>query len=597
MDQGHGAPRSGAGMGGHLLVSLLALGTVAALFLARSLDDNRLTSWRWVFAGVAPASLHAAAGAGILLALLLSRLPLPPRRPGLILFLLSFAAGACLWGAPEPIVDAARYFTQAKHLEVYGVRHFLAEWGRGIPAWTDLPLVPLLYGLAFRLLGESRLAIQVLATLLFAGTAVVVERLGRALWDGEVGFTAGALLLAIPYLLTQVPSMLVDVPTMALLALALLAVVRALETGGAGRIALASLAVSLALLSKYSAWLLLTVVPVAWLVLRKGAPRAARTGAAIALGSGVLVAAALLPHRHTVAGQMALLVGYQAPGLRRWGESLTSTFLFQVHPFLSAAALAGAWLAVRRRDGRWLVAAWPVLLLAGLRVERIRYWIPAFPMLALLGAYGLQLVGARELRRLALACAVVSSLGIATLGYRPFLETTSATNLQGAGRYLDSLPEERVEVLTPPPRAPEVNPAVSVPILDLFTGKRLVYRYRAIPPPPDVAVSPLRFTWEYRNPGYYAAEDEAAEAAVAVVSDDLGRPWPEPVERRLRGLRLARVFAASEGIFGHQTLVAVYRADSPAPRSPAQRTSWPARTGVPGPREAAAGSAASMRMP
>jgi hypothetical protein len=550
-----------------LLVSLLALGTIAALFAFRSLDDNRLTSWRWVFAEGSPVRLYALAAAGIVLANLVASLPLPGRRPSAVLFLSSCALGACFWGEPEAIVDASRYFTEAKHLELYGPGHFLAEWGRGIPAWTDLPLVPFLFGLAFRLLGESRAAIQALTTLLFAGTTVLVHRLGRTLWDEEVGFTAGAFLLAIPYLLTQVPAMLVDVPTMFFLTLALFAVVRALESGRAARIALASAAVALALLSKYSAGLLLSVLPVAWLVLRRGAPRPWRTGAAIALASLALVAAAVLPRRDVYARQIALLLEYQAPGLRRWGESLASTFLFQVHPFLTAAAVLSAWLAIRRRDPRYAIAVWPVLLLLGLGVHRIRYWVPAFPMLALLGAYGLQLLGSRELRRLVLACAVVSALVIALSGYLPFLRGTSAMNLVEAGAYLDTLEEERVEVLTPPPTDPEVDPAVSVPILDLFTAKRLVYRQEDPPPPPPGArESPLRFTWEYRNPRYYAADGPEAGAAVAIVCDDLERPLPESAERRLRGLRLARVFATSDGVFRHRTLVAVYRPPPPGPR-------------------------------
>jgi len=550
-----------------LLVSMLALGAVAAPLVFRSLDDNRLTSWQWVFAGTSPARLFALVAAGIALAHLLAALPLPGRRPGAVLALASCAAAACFWGEPEAIVDASRYFTQAKHLELYGPGHFLAEWGRGIPAWTDLPLVPFLYGLAFRLLGESRAVIQGLTTLLFAATAVLVHRLGRTLWDEEVGFTAGAFLLAIPYLLTQVPAMLVDVPTMFFLTLALLAVVRALESGGAARIALASAAVALALLSKYSAGLLLSVLPVAWLVLRRGAPRPLRTGAAVALASLALVAAAVLPRRDVYGRQIALLLEYQAPGLRRWGESLASTFLFQVHPFLTAAAVLSAWLAIRRRDPRYAIAAWPVLLLLGLGVHRIRYWVPAFPMLALLGAYGLQLLGSRELRRLVLACAVVSALVIALSGYLPFLRGTSAINLAEAGEYLDTLEEERVEVLTPPPADPEVDPAVSVPILDLFTAKRLVYRQEDPPSPPTGAgESPLRFTWEYRNPRYYAPDGPEAGAAVAVVCDDLERPLPESAERRLRGLRLARVFATADGVFRHRTLVAVYRPPPPGPR-------------------------------
>jgi 4-amino-4-deoxy-L-arabinose transferase-like glycosyltransferase len=557
-----------AGVPERLLVSTLALGSVAAPFLFRSLDDNRLTSWRWVFAEVDPARLFALVAAGILVANLAAWLPLPRRRPAAILFLSAYAAGAFFWGEPEVIVDASRYFTQAKHLETAGLGAFLAEWGRGIPAWTDLPLVPLLHGLVFRIFGESRVAIQAFTTLLFAASAALTHQLGKALWDEEVGFAAGALLLGTPYLLAQVPGMLVDVPTMFFVTLALLAVTIAFQRGGAARILLAALAVFLAFMAKYSAWLLLTGLPVVGMAHRRGeAPGRLGTGVALALISGSLLAVALLSAREVFADQVALLLSYQAPGLRRWGESLASTFLFQVHPFLTAAAILSAWVALQRRDRRYAVILWPVLLLALLRVHRIRYWIPAFPMLALMGAYGLQALGSREVRKVVLACTAACSLVVAAYGYLPFLRGTSAMNLKSAGAYLDSIGERRVEVFTPPQPDSEVNPAVAVPLLDLYTRKDLVYAYQ-VPLRSSLKrleESPLRFTWEYRNPAYYAGDPAGGDAAVVVISGAVGQPLPESMERRLRGYRLDRVFAADEGVFRFKTMVAVYRAMSRFP--------------------------------
>ncbi len=552
-----------AGVPGRLLVAALALGTVAAQLVFRAADDNRLTSFAWVFAGVHPGRVYALVAAGILLAQLAASVPLPPRRPVAILFLVSYAVGACFWGEPDAIVDASRYFTQAKHLEVHGLGHFLAEWGRSIPAWTDLPLVPLLYGLVFRAFGESRVAVEAFTTLLFSGSVALTFLVGKRLWDEDVGLTAGAFLLAIPYLLTQVPGMLVDVPTMFFLALAVFAAVEAFQRGGAGRILLASAAVFLAFFSKYSAWLLLTVLPVIGIVVgRGGARRTLLTGSAIALASATLVAAAPLPSRDVYAEQIALLLGYQAPGLRRWGESFLSTFLFQVHPFLTAAAALSAWTALRRRDPRWLVAAWPVLLLLALQVHRIRYWIPAFPMLALMGALGLRAIRASETRRLVLGCAVASSLAVALGGFLPFLRSTSAANLKTAGEYLDTLEETRVEVFTAFAPDSEINPAVWVPILDLFTSKVVIHRPdpTARPPAARMDTSPLRFTWAHRNPAFYEAGGPSEGAAVAVISDDAARPLPEPLAARVAGHPLARTFTADEGVFEQKTEVAVYRA-------------------------------------
>lgn len=560
-----------AGAPERILVSMLALGAMAALFLFRAADDNRLTSWRWAFADADPVRLYALVAAGIAVAHLLARFPLPGRRPAAILFVASYAVAALFWRAPEVIVDSSRYFTQAKHLEVHGIGYFLAEWGREIPAWTDLPLVPLLYGLAFEVFGESRICIQAVTTLLFAGCVVLTHRLGKTLWDEEVGFMAGAFLLGMPYLLTQVPAMLVDVPTTFFLTLAILAVVQAFRDGGTGRLLLASLAVSLAFFTKYSTWLLLSVLPVIWVVHRKGgAPRPLRAAAVMAVASAALVLAALLPRHEIYRDQVALLLGFQAPGLRRWGETFTSTFLFQIHPFVTAAALLSIWVAIERRDARYAIVLWPVLLLLVLRVQRIRYLIPAFPMLALMAAYGLQRIGSGEVRRLVTGCAVASSLVVALYGYLPFLQGGSAANLMAAGEYLDSIDEARVEVFTVSGPEAEVNPAVYVPMLDLYTAKQVSYAYQGAPPEARerAAASRLRFTWEYRNPDYYRAGVAGGDAAVALVADDLDGPLPPRVQDRLRGLRLARAFAVDDGVFRNRPLVAVYRSSPPVGEEP-----------------------------
>ncbi len=548
-----------------LLVSILALGAIAALLPTRFLDDNRLTSWQWTFAAVDPVRLHALVAAGIVLAYLAARLPLPGSRPATVLFLASYAVAACFWGEPEVIVDASRYFTQAKHLEIYGLRYFLTEWGRGISAWTDLPLIPLLYGLIFTLFGESRIYVEAFTTFLFAASVVLTYRVGKALWDEEVGFIAGALLLASPYLLTQVPGMLVDVPTMFFFTLAIFAVVQSCQHGGAGRILLASLAVFLAFFSKYSAWLMLSALPVIWTVHRRGgAPRPVFTGSVMAVLSGGLIIAVLLSRRQAYSEQISLLLHYQVPGLRRWGESFVSTFLFQVHPFLTGAALLSLLVAIKRRDPKYAIVVWPVLLLLVLRVERARYLIPAFPMIALMGAYGLQAMRTRELRSFTAMCAVAGSLVVALYGYLPFLEGTSSVNLKRAGEYLGSIDENRVEVFTLSQPESEVNPAVSVPILDLFTSKKLIYRYEATPPSSKKRMeeSALRFTWEYKNPGYYAADGAEGDAAIVVISNEIGQPLPERVASRLEGYRLARSFATCEGVFQYKTMVSVYRAAS-----------------------------------
>ena len=544
-------------------VALLSLAAFLTLFLFRAHDDNLLTSWRWVFADADVCWITPVLAAGLFLAAILVRAPFPGRRPAAVLFLCSFAVAAVFWGEPELIVDASRYFTQAKHVELYGLEYFLREWGGQIAVWTDLPLIPLLYGLIFRFAGENRIYIQVFTTLLFSASVVLTYLIGRTLWDEAVGVYAGALLLGMPYLLTQVPLMLVDVPTMFFLLLAVFTTLKALECGGGGRLALASVAVALAFWTKYSAWLFLSVLLVVLVVRLKQGPRPVFLRALLLIMiSLLLIGGTLLSMSDVVGTQLRFLQSYQLPGLARWEESRGSTLLFQTHPFIAAAALVSVYVAFKNRDARYAIVLWLPALVMVLGINRIRYILPVFPMLALMAAYGLRQIRCGELRKYLVLCIVASSLALSVLGFRPFLQQTSAVNLQQAGEYLDSLDATEVEVIALQQRYAAVNPAVSVPLLDLHTSKRLIFRPDGLAPTGQgVDESSLRFTWEYRNPKYYAAGAGGLRAeAVVVIADDDAQSLPDGIAQGLIGYRLSRQFIASENIFGYRTIVKVYLA-------------------------------------
>jgi len=544
-----------------LLVSLVALTVFAALLVLRSLDDNRLTSWQWAFDRADIARLFPILVAGIVLAYAVSRISVPGLWRAPALFVASFAAAACFWGAPEVIVDTARYFVQAKQLKLHGAGYFLGEWGGDIAAWTDLPLIPFLHGVVFTLFGETRIAVQAFTTLLFSTTVVLTWLIGRTLWDDAVGGVAAALLLAMPYLLTQPALMLVDVPTMFFLTLAVYATIRAVRDGNARYLAAASVAIVLAMLSKYSAWLMLSVAPVIVLVHLDRGWRAVLTRAAIVgSASALLAGAVVLVKSDVVAAQLELLWGYQWPGLARWEESHISTFLFQVHPFVTAAALGSVVVAFLRRDRTYAIVAWMLLLVLVLGVKRARYILVTLPMLALMAGYALREIGDRRLRRFVVCCAVVSALVTALYGYLPLLKGMSAANLMAAGERLDAMAADRVEVFTLPQERSVINPAVAVPLLDLYTAKPVVYRDGMVAPPDRriLATSPLRFTWEFDMPPYYEPGQARPGDAVAVIASHAGQPLPDRVAAKIAGLRLSGEFALTDGLFRFGTVVRLY---------------------------------------
>lgn len=547
-----------------VLISLLTLATFLALFVLRSLDDNRLTSWQWTVTGVDAPTLLFVLAIGVFLAYLLSSTSFPVRKPAIWLFISSFSISAIFWGEPEIIVDTSRYFVQAKYLELYGVGYFFKEWGNDITVWTDLPLVPLLYGLVFKVFGEYRTGIQIFNTLLFSGTVVLTYLIGKSLWDKTVGLYGGILLLGMPYLLTQVPLMLVDVPTMFFFTLAIFTTIMAVRHGGTALLISASVTIVLAMLSKYSVWLMLSVMPVilmshtgyGWKVILQ---RAAMTG----LGALLLIGAVIFWKFNVFVEQLNLLQTYQVPGLRRWGESFISTFFFQVHPYITLAALFSIYSAFKKKDFRVAIISWLLILVVVLEINRARYLVVVFPMLALMASYGINEIRNAQIRRFIVASAVVSALVTAMFGYLPFSKNTSAVNLKQAGIYLDTLDAETIEVVVLPRVRSIVNPAIAVPMLDLFTSKNLVYRYDKdqIQRPASIEKSSLRFTWEYRNPEYYLADTDISKrrTPVAIIFSDRNQIIPAQIAERIAGYRLVKDLSVSDGVFKYQTIVRVYQ--------------------------------------
>jgi hypothetical protein len=549
----------------YFLVAFMSLSSFALLYTFRSVDDNRLTSWNWVFSYIDVKPVFLYLSLGILIAYLLSRASFPERRPVLFLLVSSGAASMVFWSEPELIVDASRYITQAKHLETYGIVYFFKEWGRDIPVWTDLPLVPFLYGLLFTLAGESRIVIQVFTTVLFSLTVVCTHLIGKTLWNRYTGFFGGILLLGIPYIYSQVPLFLVDVPAMFILTFSIYAFIMAIEKGRSW-ITLSAVAVFLTFFSKYSAWLMLSVFGAVFLVYLKHPPNSRRTvlqrSIAVSYVSFILILVLFVLKFDVFSGQIAFLHEYQMPGLRRWGEGFVSTFFYQTHPFITAAALFSMLLAIKERDVKYLIISWMSILIVLLQIRRARYILITLPMFVLMASYGMQRIKTLELRRFVIYSVMVSSLVIGVFAYLPFLQKMGPVNLKHAGRFLNNVEEHVVEVITLPTEGTIVNPAVAVPILDFFTDKDISYRYTDDNKPSfeKIKKSPLRFTWTYKNPGYYQIERGTEEGkAVVIISNGVNPSLPDSIGNTIKDYDNTAVFDSSTGIFRYSPVVSIYQ--------------------------------------
>ena len=551
-----------------VLIYVSSLCVFFALLSLRFLDDNRLTSWQWIFSEADLLNISFSLLIGLMLAWYISAIKLSHNYFVPILFLLSYSIGILHWGSPEVIVDAARYFTQAKFIEIYGISYFVNEWGRGIMAWTDLPLIPFIYGLIFQVAGESRTGIQVVNTLFFSGSVIMTYCIGKILWNERVGFYGALMLLAIPYLHTQVPLMLVDVPSMFFLSLAVFIYTRSLTRQNSVLPVLAAVCIVLAMLTKYSTWLMLSILPVISLVIFKitvnsEARKTMVKQNVIVLASLSAFLGLLLLWKHEVfAHQIGLLIGYQLPALSGWSESHLSTLFFQAHPFVSFAAITSLYIAYQKRDLKYLIIGWMILLILMMDIRRIRYALIAFPMLSLMAGYALANIEKPRIRRYLILCILLSAGIFSTTGFASFLGSTSASNIQAAAKHIGSMELSTVEVITLPQTRSSVNPLMSIPLFDLYSQKQVIYRDGSGSDSQtklnNMRSSPLRFTWEYKLPDFYQYSEKKPERIIAIISNSKEQKIPEDIVERLSGYKFVRQFVTQEEIYRYKTIVDIY---------------------------------------
>lgn len=546
-----------------LLISFCTLIILPVLYIYRAIDNNTFTSWRWVFSQTGILQIFFFFFPALLCAYALSRLRFSGRHASAFIFILSFASIIPLWQEPESIIDASRYFVQAKYLKEYGIRYFLDQWGSAIHAWTDLPLVPFLYGLIFAGIGEARLLIQIFNTILFALTAVLTFLIGDKIWDEETGLHAGLLLLGMPYVLMQVPLMLVDVPTMFFLTLSIYAFLHAVEKGGLPWTASSSLAFCMAVFSKYSTWLMLSVIPVISVVLIRREPKKIFSRIfPVLLITGLLAGALIFARYDLIREQIMILRTYQWSGLSRWQEGFLSTFLYQTHPFVTILALCGIYRAVREKDSRFIIAGWFAVFVLLLQIRRIRYIIPLFPLFSLMASYGLQLIEDKGVKKYISLCIAASSLVIVYGAYLPFLNNTGMANLKNAGHYLNTLKCDPVEVYALPQKSSSGSTFAVIPILDYHTDRKLVspQEWPGHPQDGTTQKSSLRFTWETKKPDLYSQPDAGKSCAVVVISSEVLDHAPEALTgRHQSSLKVIKRFVLSSEVFKYQTFVTVLR--------------------------------------
>ena len=226
-------------------------------------------------------------------------------------------------------------------------------------------------------------------------------------------------------------------------------------------------------------------------------------------------------------------------------------------------------MAFKKRDSRYFIICWLVILIVLLQIRRSRYLMIMFPMFSLMASYGLQSIKAVKLKKFIVYSSVISSFIIAVFVFLPFLQKNDMANLRDAGKYLDSMDASHIKVFTLPfakqsipTKNTVVNMAVSVPILDLFTDKDICYDYVAdiLPPFDEIKKTPLRFTWEYKNPVYYNNDRKKSgqNVPVVIISNGPDEPFLERLDEVIAGYTKIEDFVNTTGIFHYSPVVRIY---------------------------------------
>jgi 4-amino-4-deoxy-L-arabinose transferase-like glycosyltransferase len=308
-----------------------------------------------------------------------------------------------------------------------GGYEFLRRYPQTWAGYRHPMLVPLMAGVGQTFFGHSVFWVRLLFVGFLAGSTAITYAIGRRLYGETTGFQAAILYLSLRLVLFMGIRVSTDLPVTFFVLLAIFLSLRLSDHFTIGHTIQTGWAVALGFFSKYTMGL---VLPALGYISIRGRKRftwlhVVTTAGFLALflggGAAVLHVMGALDDQVQFIGSLA---GWSNGGLdlfSSWRMRFRLEALFvQIPSALGAYALPilalGGWNAARRWErSEQILAVWigsiSLPLLAILPVER--YFLPAFPAFALVGALGLRSMGNGSYRVLLLA--LLYSVGTALL--------------------------------------------------------------------------------------------------------------------------------------------------------------------------------------
>jgi len=264
------------------------------------------------------------------------------------------------------------------------------------------PVVPCLAGVAYALAPSDAAAAQAVVLAFLGLGMAAVYALGRRLAGGTAGVAAALAFGAAPFVVFSALRFQLDLPLAAMVALALVLLLRTEDFGRRGASLALGLVLGLGLLTKppFAAYLL---PPLAWTLARARGRRALGHAAL----TGLVAAALSLPWygpRLLGLGQQIANRSFKQAAESGYPETLSAAALgfypewFATQFGLVAVLLfcVGLVVAARRRRG-WLLAALlvPFAVVELIQNKNLRYTLPLLPVAAVLAGIGLDALPGR----------------------------------------------------------------------------------------------------------------------------------------------------------------------------------------------------------
>lgn len=492
----------------YILIGLAILISYYILYIFRSVDNTVLMSWDpvFVYSGININDLLILLTIVIFISFIISRIKISNKYNEekyhvLFLFCTGIIICSLFWNIPEINPDAARYFMEAKYLELKGIGSFVNDWGQGFFVWTDSPTVPFFYGIIFKYLGEYRVYIQIYNAILFSLTSVLTYKISKRLWNEEIGLYSGLLMMSFPFLLSQVPLMLVDITLMFLAILSVFLILKIFDNKY--YCIPASVAIFFAVYAKmYS---LLFIIPPAISILiinyRSVLKNKNRWLFTIIFSMAIILIFFLLNMDVFIGNLQTFQTTAKLSDAATYFESPLN-YLFQIGSIIIFLALLSIIVAYRKKNYNYFVMlAWIAIPLLFFYNARIRYMIASFPVIAMMASLSLFSLSHKPIKKFLILSLFLTSIAFTVYAYIPFEENFTDRNIKDAAEYTNSLNISEIELFLDFSEKHSQDPEAMVSLFDLYSNKRIVYSgYNKLYPVQDFS---NQWNAYYKIPTFY----------------------------------------------------------------------------------------------